>query len=268
MSLTLGDLSGVGFVSGAASGMGKAVALAGMQLILVDLDLPGLEATAKETGLPADDVYIKKVDISNDKEVDELFAEIERKFGRLDYAQRSVALPVQQGANTARSSTCPRRTLTRSWTSTCAASRAEIPLMLKNKPTESKEGLGSIVNFASWSSLHGHIETPHYTTSKFTVAGVTKCLCIGYASKGIRVNAVAPGVINTPMLAPQYRDAFNVSLIPLGRLGKADDVAFAVMFLLCPRAAFVNGTIYHAHTQFVQAQDGSASSAQRQVVQT
>ncbi|KZO89525.1 oxidoreductase [Calocera viscosa TUFC12733] len=246
MSLTLGDLSGVGFVSGAASGMGKAVALfcaqAGMQLILVDLDLPGLEATAKETGLPADDVYIKQVDISNDQQVEELFAEIERKFGRLDYAVNAAGITGREhGPLLEVSQQDFDWVMNVNLRGTALCCRAEIQLMLKNKPSESREALGSIVNFASWSSFHGHYETPHYTASKFAVDGLTKCLCIAYAAKGIRVSAVAPGVIDTPMLAPQYRDAFNATLIPQGRLGKATDVAFAVMCLLCPRMAFVNG---------------------------
>jgi NAD(P)-dependent dehydrogenase (short-subunit alcohol dehydrogenase family) len=65
--------------------------------------------------------------------------------------------------------------------------RNEIRLMLKNK--RGPDGVGSIVNFGSWSSFHGHRETPHYTTSKFAVNGLTKCLCVSYASQGLRVNA-------------------------------------------------------------------------------
>lgn len=118
----------------------------------------------------------------------------------------------------------------------CAAAR---PLLGKTK--------GCIVNTASVLSLFGGALVPAYSASKGGVAQLTKSLALAYASEGIRVNAIAPGWIATPLTQALQEDATRSEAIlartPLGRWGAADEVAGAAVFLCSPAASFVTGAI-------------------------
>jgi NAD(P)-dependent dehydrogenase (short-subunit alcohol dehydrogenase family) len=118
----------------------------------------------------------------------------------------------------------------------CAAAR---PLLAKSK--------GCIVNTASMLSFFGGAQVPGYSASKGGVAQLTKSLALAYAPEGIRVNAVAPGWIATPLTQAlrddPARSAAIVARTPLGRWGAPDDIAGAALFLCSPAAAFVTGAI-------------------------
>lgn len=109
------------------------------------------------------------------------------------------------------------------------------------------EGAGSIVNFASMWSYFGTANAPGYAASKGAIVALTRSQAVGYASLGIRANAVAPGWIATPMSTRAQEDdarrAAIDSRIPLGRWGRADDVARAVRFLVSDDAAYITGTV-------------------------
>jgi len=106
---------------------------------------------------------------------------------------------------------------------------------------------GSIVNLASMLSFFGAGAAPGYSASKGGVAQLTKSLAIAYAAEGIRVNAIAPGWIETPLTAPLVADSVRreaiIARTPLGRWGQPEDVAGAVKFLCSPQAAFITGVI-------------------------
>jgi len=108
-------------------------------------------------------------------------------------------------------------------------------------------GGGSILNFASMYSFTGAGHAPAYAASKGGVAQLTKSLAIGFATDNIRVNAVAPGWIETAMTAParadQARNSAILSRTPMGRWGKPDDLAGAALFLTSPLADFITGAI-------------------------
>jgi NAD(P)-dependent dehydrogenase (short-subunit alcohol dehydrogenase family) len=118
----------------------------------------------------------------------------------------------------------------------CTAAR---PLLAKSK--------GCIVNTASVLSFFGGARVPGYSASKGGVAQLTKSLALSYAAEGIRVNAIAPGWVATPMTQAlrddPARNAAIVARTPLGRWGEPDEIAGAAIFLCSPAAAFVTGTI-------------------------
>ena len=117
----------------------------------------------------------------------------------------------------------------------------EIPQMLK-------QGGGAIVNVASAGGLVGTPGIPIYTASKHGVVGLTKSAALEFIQAGIRINAVCPGTIRTPMVDQAVRadpavEAFMLSLHPIGRLGTPDEVAGAVLWLCSDAASFVTGTM-------------------------
>ena len=115
----------------------------------------------------------------------------------------------------------------------------QIPAMLKN-------GGGAIVNMASILGQVGFAQSAGYVAAKHGVVGLTKNAGIEYSAQGIRVNAVGPGFIDTPLLsqAPPEMKAALVSKHPIGRLGKAEEVAELVIWLSSEKASFVTGAYY------------------------
>jgi NAD(P)-dependent dehydrogenase (short-subunit alcohol dehydrogenase family) len=118
----------------------------------------------------------------------------------------------------------------------------------------SERGEGAIVNIASIAGRNGRTLSPPYAASKAAVINITRCAALTLASKGVRVNAVAPGIIDTDFnrrlgaqfgprdgLTPEQYVAKRVEMVPLGRIGTADDIARVVCFLASPHAGYVTG---------------------------
>ncbi|SHM57501.1 SDR family oxidoreductase [Flavobacterium xinjiangense] len=235
----------VALVTGGASGIGRATALAfakkGAKVAVVDWkENDEIVDLIKELGSEA--IFIK-CDVSKAEEVKAMVAEAIAAFGRLDYAFNNAGIEGTQ-ANTLE---CTEQ----NWDKTIGVNLKGIWLCMKHEiPELLKQGKGAIVNCASVAGLIGFAGLPAYVASKHGVVGLTKTTALEYAKLGIRVNAVCPGVIQTPMidrLTGKTKEAIEqfTGLEPMGRFGLPEEIANAVVWMCSDEASFVTG---HAMT--------------------
>ena len=231
----------VALVTGAASGIGRASALAfardGAKAVVADILAEGGEETVriiKETG---GDALFLRADVSKAAEVETLIQKIVETYGRLDYAHNNAGIA---GAD-APTADCTEE----NWDQTIAVNLKGVWLCMKYEiPQMLKLGGGAIVNTASTAGLVGLEASPAYCASKGGVVQLTRAAALDYAKAGIRVNAVCPGVIRTPMvehLVGTQAEAGLIAVEPIGRMGKPNEVAEAVVWLCSDAASFVTG---------------------------
>lgn len=223
-------------VTGGASGIGLASVQAfvreGARVVIADYADAG-QAVADSLG-PA--VRFFKLDVANADQVEALIQQTVAWFGGLDilFANAGIAHdgPIDQLTPDAW-----QRTIDINLTGVYLCNRAAIQQMLA-------QGGGVIVNCGSIHSHVGKQGVTAYAAAKGGVKLLTQTLGIDYGARGIRVNAVCPGYIDTPLLAhiPAEGKQALVALHPMGRLGKAEEVASAVLFLASDEASFINGT--------------------------
>ena len=240
--MDLGLEGRVVLVTGAASGIGRATAgqLAGMgaRVLASDIDADAGAAAAAALRDAGGDVRFVAGDIAEDDTAAALVAAAVDAFGRLDGAANCAGV----GGGHASTHEYPVETWDRivgvNLRGTWLAMRAEVPALLG--------GGGAIVNVASTLGLRGSPNASPYSASKHGVIGLTRTAAIEYAPHRIRVNAVCPGAIDTPMMDetfarfPGFREML-VGFVPMGRMGSADEVAAAIVWLLSDAASFVTG---------------------------
>jgi NAD(P)-dependent dehydrogenase (short-subunit alcohol dehydrogenase family) len=240
----IGRLEGkVALVTGGSSGIGRASALAfareGAKVIVADVDAEGGEETVRTIKENGGEAIFIKVDVSKAVEVEALIKKAIRTCGRLDCAHNNAGI-VGTGAPTA---DCTED----NWDRTINVNLKGVWLCMKYEiPQMAKHGGGAIVNTSSLGGLVGTRGRPAYVASKHGVIGLTKAAALEYAKAGIRVNAVCPGHIRTPMVEyitggdPQAQ-AERIALIPLKRMGTPEEIAEAVVWLCSDAASFVTG---------------------------
>ena len=229
-------------ITGAASGIGRATALAvareGARLVLGDVAPAGEETAAAARALGAEAAFLA-TDVTRPADVDALVERAIRRHGRLDCAVNNAGI---EGALAPTAEYPPEdfeRVIQVNLIGVWRCLRAELPVMLG-------AGGGAIVNTASVAGLVGAGGLSAYVASKHAVVGLTRVAAIEYAKEGIRVNAVCPGVIDTPMLdrlslaMPNLREAL-LAMKPMGRLGLPEEVAAAIVWLCSDAASFVTG---------------------------
>jgi NAD(P)-dependent dehydrogenase (short-subunit alcohol dehydrogenase family) len=229
-------------VTGAASGIGRATALAlaraGARLVLGDVAAAG-EDIAREARALGIDAEFLRTDVTRQVDVDALVARAIARHGRLDCAVNNAGIEGVLRETADYPEETFERVINVNLIGVWRCLRAEIPAMLRG-------GGGAIVNTASVAGLVGAGAFSAYVASKHGVVGLTRSAAIEYAKAGIRVNAVCPGVIDTPMLdrleaeMPALREAL-LAMKPMGRLGRPDEVAAAVVWLCSEAASFVTG---------------------------
>jgi NAD(P)-dependent dehydrogenase (short-subunit alcohol dehydrogenase family) len=233
----------VALITGGGSGIGRATALAfareGAKVVVADIVVEGGEETVRQIKAAGGEAIFVKTDVAKGAEVVALIKKTVETYGRLDCAFNNAGI---EGtiALTAESSED-------NWDRVIAVNLKGVWLCLKHEiPQMLKQGGGAIVNTASVAGLVGGAGASAYVASKHGVNGLTKTAALEYAKHGIRVNAVCPGVIRTPMLERAF--ASNLQLMeamaamePIGRMAAPEEVAEAVVWLCSDAASFVTG---------------------------
>jgi NAD(P)-dependent dehydrogenase (short-subunit alcohol dehydrogenase family) len=232
-------------VTGGASGMGRATSIAaaraGAKVAICDVDGKGGEETLGMTLAAGGDAFFSACDVSAAAQVEALVNQTVKKFGRLDCAANIAGIEGKWGDLIA---DAPESNFDR----VIAVNLKGVWLCMKYELAQMvKQGGGSIVNLASAAGLVGNPGSAAYGASKHGVLGLTKTGALEYARKQIRINAVCPGAIETPMLSRIFevvpnRGARMADIEPVGRLGTPDEIAAAVLWLCSDDSSFVTGT--------------------------
>jgi NAD(P)-dependent dehydrogenase (short-subunit alcohol dehydrogenase family) len=230
----------VALVTGASGGIGRASALmfaaSGAKVLVSDLQDEKGEETVdliKDAGGTA---LFQHCDVSNEAQVKDLIAAAVSNFGGLDFAHNNAGVN-RPGSN---------EWETNDWTLSMNVNLSAVMFCMREEIAAMQDrGSGAIVNTASVNGLVGNPSQPGYVASKHGVVGLTRSAALRYAKEGIRVNAVCPGVVDTPMVeqiakVPQYREAIE-KMTPMGRMAQPEEIAGAVLWLCSDQSSFVTG---------------------------
>jgi NAD(P)-dependent dehydrogenase (short-subunit alcohol dehydrogenase family) len=239
-----GHLGGkVALVTGGGSGIGRATALAfareGAKVVVADVVVAGGAETVARIQQVGGEATFVKTDVSQATEVEALITATVAAYGRLDCAHNNAGV---EGVE-ALTADYPEA----DWDRVISINLKGVWLCMKYElPQMQRQGAGAIVNTASIAGLVGAHRMSAYVASKHAVAGLTKTAALEYAKAGIRVNAVCPGVIRTPMVERIFSrhpraETHMTGLEPIGRLGTPEEVAAAVVWLCSDAASFVTG---------------------------
>ncbi|MCL4293827.1 MAG: glucose 1-dehydrogenase [Acidimicrobiia bacterium] len=240
----MSELAGkVGIVTGAATGIGRAAAEAlaavGAAVVVADVDEARGEKVAAGIVERGGRAVFVRTDVSDDADVSAMVGRAVQEFGGLDVAFNNAGV---EGTPAPLHETTPEawaRTVAVDLTGVWSCLRHEVPAMLGR-------GGGSIVNCSSVAGLVGFPAMAAYVASKHGVIGLTRTAALEYATEGIRVNAVCPGVIDTEMVARFTHDTAEaeealLASEPVGRMGRPEEIADAVVWLCSERSSFVTG---------------------------
>ena len=235
----------VALVTGAAQGIGRAVALIlarnGADVVISDINLEKAEETAKEIEAIGSKAMAVRVNVANPGDVAGMVDAVVARFGRIDILVNNAGI--------ARDKLILRMTeedwdavLDINLKGTFNCTKAVVKQM-------SKQRSGKIVNIASVSGEMGNPGQANYSASKAGVIGLTKTIAREFAQRGINVNAIAPGYIQTPMTEalPEKAKEELKRMIPVERLGQPEDVAEAVLFLVSESSSYITGHVLNVN---------------------
>ncbi|TVR77995.1 MAG: SDR family oxidoreductase [Saprospirales bacterium] len=231
----------VALVTGGAFGIGRATAIAfaeqGAKVVVSDI--VENDETVKAIKDIGGEVTFIKADMGKRSDIEQLMKEVKAVYGRLDYAFNNAGIEGHSASTQECTEENWDRTININLKGVWLCMKYQIPMMLE-------QGEGAIVNCASIAGLVGFPNLPAYTASKHAMVGLTKTTALETAKQNIRVNAVCPGVIRTPMIdrftgkQKEAEQAF-INNKPMGRMGDPKEVANAVLWLCSDEASFVTG---------------------------
>ncbi|KQO45703.1 oxidoreductase [Methylobacterium sp. Leaf86] len=238
------DFTGkVAFVTGATSGIGRATALAfakaGAAVTVADVSEEGNLETARLIEEAGGRVLAVRCDVSKSEDVKAALDRTIQTFGKLDFAFNNAGIEQPAAPVSEIEDEDFDRLVAINLRGMFLCLKNQVPLLLRN-------GGGAIVNTSSGAGVKGIAGQAAYAATKHAVIGMTKSAALDYAKDGVRINAVCPGIIDTPMMqrftggTPEGL-ARVIAQEPVGRMGKSEEIAAAVLYLCSDMAAFVIG---------------------------
>ena len=231
----------IALVTGGSSGIGRATALAfaqkGAKIVIASRRMKESEATVQLVKNAGSEAIFVKTDVTKATEVENLISKAVETYGRLDYAFNNAGIEGISGLGIEQTEENWHKIIDTNLKGVWLSMKYEIPQMLK-------QGGGTIVNNASVAGLLGLSNASIYCASKHGVIGLTKSLALEHAKDKIRINTVCPAAIQTDMLdrALGEEDKAEIAAAhPIGRIGKPEEVAEAVVWLCSDAASFVTG---------------------------
>ena len=233
----------VALITGAASGIGRATALAfadeGAKVAAVDLRIDGCDEVVAQIKERGGEAIAIKCDVVKSAEVQEMVAHTVRAFGGLHFAVNNAGIEGAHAGTIDHTEEIWDRVIEVNLKSVWLCMKYELPEMQKQER-------GAIVNVSSAAGLIGSAGTVAYTASKHGVIGLTKASALEFASRNIRINAVCPGFVKTPMLEKiiEAYPGVEKQLIdrePMGRLAQPAEVALAILGLCSDSSSFITG---------------------------
>ncbi len=228
----------VALVTGGSAGIGRATALIyareGAKVVVSDIAVEGGEETVRKIKENGGEAVFIKANVVNDAEVKELIDKTVSTYGSIDCAFNNAGILGEMAPTADCTEENFDKVININLKGVFLCLKHEIPQMLK-------QGGGAIVNTASIAGLIGFPTAPAYVASKGGVVQITRVSALEYADKGIRINAVCPGGIETEMISGMEENLLAAH--PIGRLGKPEEIGEAVVWLSSPAASFVTGHI-------------------------
>ncbi len=231
----------IALITGAGSGIGQAIAVAyaqeGAKVVITDLDLAGCHQTLEKVQDLGGQGWVYALDVTNVAAVQTLAQKVQNELGNIDILVNNAGVILREGIDSPNAHAVIRKVMDVNLLGVFNTIHAWLPALRATR--------GCIVNISSGAAFLGQPRALGYSASKGAVKMLTQSMAADLGADGIRVNAIAPGVIVTPMTDvtradPQRLEKFMVR-IPLGRLGQAHEIAGAAVFLASDLATYVNG---------------------------
>jgi len=241
----MGRLDGkVAVITGSGSGIGREAALLfseeGAKLCIADV----AEKEAEQTASDCKEAFFQKVDVSDPQSVEEMYRATAERFGRVDVLYNNAGImPADDGSVLDTEPDAWQRVQDVNTKGVYLCCKYGIPHLLEN-------GGGSVINVASFVALVGAATSQiSYTASKGAVLAMTRELSVEFARRGVRVNALCPGPVETPLLMRLFDEtpgALERRLVhvPMGRLAQAREIAYGALFLASDESSYVNGATF------------------------